>query len=76
MTTKQHPNAVCVMGRMVEFSPGPGSESEIMACNAMVEAGLMSRPIYCRGAAPGEWVELDGARLLAIGPTRIVGGVR
>jgi hypothetical protein len=71
----RHPNAVyavCVMGQMTEFVPGDQA-SEAIACNAMVEAGIMSRPIYYRGAEPGEWIELDGAKLLAIGPVRTVG---
>ena len=68
----RHPNAVCVMGQMIEFVPGDQA-SEAITCNAMVEAGIMSRPIYFRGAEPGEWIELDGAKLLAIGPVRTVG---
>lgn len=61
MRTKQHTNAVCVMGQMVEFSPGTSSEE--MACNAMVEASIEESPIYFRGAAENEWVEIEGAKL-------------
>lgn len=63
MATKKHPNAICIMGQMVEFSPGTSSESEEMACNAMVDAGIKETPIYFRGAAENEWVEIEGAKL-------------
>lgn len=54
MRTKQHTNAVCVMGQMVEFSPGTSSEE--MACNAMVEASIEESPIYFRGAAEQDFL--------------------
>ena len=63
----RHANAIKVMGQMVEFTAG-NTSSEDAAVEMMVEAGIERAPIYFRGAAPGEWVELDGATLRATVP--------